>query len=185
MPYEGDFSQKDYAQKLVDDYKTRNIDPSRVFLQSFDLGDILYWIKEEPEFGKQAVYLDGRYREIDPDNPDTISPSMQDLADKGVRIIAPPLWMLLTLDNDNKIVPSAYAKQAKEAGLKIIAWSLERSGPLNAGGGWYYKSVKSAIRKDGDMLRVLHVLAEDVGVVGVFSDWPATTSYYASCTGKN
>lgn len=185
MPYEGDFSQKDYAQKLVDDYKTRNIDPSRVFLQSFDLGDILYWIKEEPEFGKQAVYLDGRYREIDPDNPDTISPSMQDLADKGVRIIAPPLWMLLTLDNDNKIVPSAYAKQAKEAGLKIIAWSLERSGPLNTGGGWYYKSVKSAIRKDGDMLRVLHVLAEDVGVVGVFSDWPATTSYYASCTGKN
>jgi len=28
---------------------------------------------------------------------------------------------------------------------------------------------------------VLNVLAKDVGVIGIFSDWPATVSYYASC----
>ena len=28
---------------------------------------------------------------------------------------------------------------------------------------------------------VLDVLAMDVGVIGVFSDWPATVSYYANC----
>ncbi len=185
MPFDGSFSQEDYAQKLVDEYKNRKIDPSRVFLQSFNLEDVLYWIRNEPEFGKQAIYLDGRYREINPRNPDSFSPSMKELADQGVRYIAPPLWMLLDLDEKNTIVPSAYAKEAQKAGLNMIAWSLERSGPLQNGGGWYYRSVKNAIRKDGDMLKVLHVLAEDVGVKGVFSDWPATTTYYASCTGRN
>jgi glycerophosphoryl diester phosphodiesterase len=27
------------------------------------------------------------------------------------------------------------------------------------------------------------VLAQDVGIIGLFSDWPATVSYYASCMG--
>jgi glycerophosphoryl diester phosphodiesterase len=31
------------------------------------------------------------------------------------------------------------------------------------------------------MMRVIDVLAKDVGVMGIFSDWPATVSYYASC----
>jgi len=31
------------------------------------------------------------------------------------------------------------------------------------------------------MFELLDVLAMDVGVEGVFSDWPATTSYYANC----
>jgi glycerophosphoryl diester phosphodiesterase len=31
------------------------------------------------------------------------------------------------------------------------------------------------------MMDVLHVLAKDVGVIGVFSDWPASVSYYANC----
>jgi glycerophosphoryl diester phosphodiesterase len=30
---------------------------------------------------------------------------------------------------------------------------------------------------------MLDVLAKQVGVLGVFSDWPATVSYYASCVG--
>ena len=30
---------------------------------------------------------------------------------------------------------------------------------------------------------VLDALAQDVGVVGVFSDWPATVTYYANCAG--
>ena len=32
--------------------------PLDVWPQSFDLKDVLYWIKNEPAFGKQAVYLD-------------------------------------------------------------------------------------------------------------------------------
>lgn len=31
------------------------------------------------------------------------------------------------------------------------------------------------------MLELLETLATDVGVVGVFSDWPATTTFYANC----
>lgn len=33
------------------------------------------------------------------------------------------------------------------------------------------------------MYQVIDVLAQDVGVTGIFSDWPATVSYYASCMG--
>ena len=29
----------------------------------------------------------------------------------------------------------------------------------------------------------LDVLAQQVGIRGMFSDWPATTTFYASCTG--
>ncbi|KPP88624.1 MAG: hypothetical protein HLUCCA08_17710 [Rhodobacteraceae bacterium HLUCCA08] len=29
----------------------------------------------------------------------------------------------------------------------------------------------------------LDMLAQDVGVIGVFSDWPATTTFYANCMG--
>ena len=64
---------------------------------------------------------------------------------------------------------------------KLITWTLERSGPLNTGGGWYYQSIKDATDSDAVMFELLDVLAMDVGVEGVFSDWPATTSYYANC----
>jgi len=33
------------------------------------------------------------------------------------------------------------------------------------------------------MMPVLDVLARDVGVIGIFSDWPGTVTYYANCTG--
>jgi glycerophosphoryl diester phosphodiesterase len=87
---------------------------------------------------------------------------------------------LLDLDGE-EIVPSAYARQARQAGIDLITWTMERSGPLNGGGGWYYQTVKEAINNDGDVMKVLDVLAQQVGVIGVFSDWPATTTYYANC----
>ena len=43
---------------MIDDYKDAHIPPKDVFAQSFNLADILYWIQNEPAFGKQAVYLD-------------------------------------------------------------------------------------------------------------------------------
>lgn len=182
MPHDG-FTMDDYAQKMINEYKDAGVPASDVFAQSFNLDVIKYWIENEPEFGKQAVYLDGRYDTgIDPMNADTFAPSMDELKAMGVNYIAPPMWMLVT-EKDGKIVPSVYAEKAKEAGLELITWTLERSGPLASGGGWYFQSTPTTITKDGDVYKYLDVLAQDVGVVGVFSDWPATVTYYASCMG--
>ncbi len=184
MPFDG-FSQEDYAQTLIDEYKAASIPPEDVWPQSFNLGDVRYWINNEPDFGRQAVFLDGRYRDksFDPLDVTTLKPSMAELKEMGVNYIAPPLWVLLTMDAENRIVPSPYAVAAKEAGLNMITWTLERSGPLGSGGGWYFQSVKDAIDGDGRLYEVLNVLAKDVGVKGVFSDWPATVTYYANCVG--
>ena len=186
MPFGGDFTEDAYAAKLVDEYKAASIPASDVFPQSFRLDSIRSWIKNAPEFGHQAVYLDDRDEKLpgfDPNKPESWKPDMKALADEGVKIIAPPMWMLVTLNDKKEIVPSAYAKAAKAAGLGIITWTLERSGPLQGGGGWYYQSVKDAIDSDDDMLKLLDVLAKDVGVRGIFSDWPATVTYYANCMG--
>lgn len=183
MPYEGDYTQEDYAQQMIDEYKMANVHPKMVFAQSFNLDDVLYWIEKEPGFGEQAVYLDGRYNVLgfDHTDPNTWSPDMGELVAQGVNIIAPPMWMLLALNESDQIVPSIYAIAARSAGLDIITWTLERSGFLKNGGGFYYQTVTDVINNDGDMLEVLDVLAMDVGVIGVFSDWPATVTYYGSC----
>ncbi|NNG03410.1 MAG: glycerophosphodiester phosphodiesterase, partial [Inquilinus sp.] len=185
MPFQGEYTQAAYAQQMIDEYKAAGIDPARVFPQSFDLDDVRYWLRAEPAFGAQAVYLDGRYGDngFDVTNPATWRPGMDELAAEGVAILAPPLWMLLALDGNGRIVPSPYAEQARAAGLDLIAWPLERSGPLAGGGGWYYQSVKPAIDGDGDVFAALDVLGRQVGVRGVFSDWPATTTFYANCMG--
>lgn len=182
MPFEG-MTQQAYAQKMLDEYTEMDVPAEHVYPQSFNLNDVKYWINNSPEFASKSVYLDGRDSEagFDPSNPATWQPSMDELAADGIKILAPPIWMLLSIDNESNIVPSQYAIDAKAAGLKLIAWSLERSGPLNEGGGYYYQSVSDVINDDGDMLEVVDVLAQDVGVIGIFSDWPATVSYYASC----
>lgn len=183
MPFDG-FTQQDYAQKLVDEYKAAGIPASDVWLQSFNLDDVLYWVENEPEFGAQAVYLDDAYNieGFDHQDPSTYPDTMDSLYERGVRYIAPPMWMLVTTEG-GEIVPSAYARQAKDAGLKIITWTLERSGPLAEGGGWYFQSVADVTDNDGVYFEVLDVLAQDVGIEGIFSDWPATVTYYANCMG--
>jgi len=183
MPYEGDYTQADYAQQMIDEYKEADVHPKKVFAQSFNLNDILYWINNEPQFGEQAVFLDGRYGDptFDHTDPATWSPTMEELVTGGVNIIAPPMYMLMALNGSNEIVPSIYAMYAKAAGLEIITWTLERSGFLKTGGGFYYQTVSDVINNDGDAYRVLDVLAQDVGILGIFSDWPATVTYYANC----
>jgi glycerophosphoryl diester phosphodiesterase len=166
---------------MIDEYKAAGFSPKRVFAQSFNLNDVLYWLAEEPKFGKQAVYLDSRV--------DTAAgyaaavAGMNDLVAKGVKIVAPPMFALVKLDGSNNIVPSEYGVAAWHAGLDIITWTIERSGFLKTGGGYYYSSVKNAINNDGDMLTMLDVLARKVGIRGIFSDWPATVTYYATCMG--
>jgi glycerophosphoryl diester phosphodiesterase len=184
MPYQGSFTQTDYADAMIDEYRRAGIAPDRVWPQSFSLADVRHWIAHHPDFAAQVIYLDGRGGSdgFDPAAPEALHPTMDDLAAMGVRIIAPPIWVLLTVD-DGRIVPSAYARAAREAGLDIITWTLERSGSLAGGGGYYYQSVAELITSDGDVYTVLDVLARDVGVIGVFSDWPATVTFYANCMG--
>jgi glycerophosphoryl diester phosphodiesterase len=181
MPFQGDYTQEKYAQQMIDEYKAARISPQRVWPQSFNLADVLYWVNKNPKFGRQAVFLDERV-----DSPtgyaDAVA-NMDDLANAGVRIVAPPMWALVTLDDFNEIVPSDYAYAAQGAGLDLITWTLERSGLLKGGGGYYYQSIAEATNDDGDTFRILDVLAKDVGVLGVFSDWPATTTFYANCMG--
>jgi len=178
MPFEG-FSQEAYAQKMVDEYKAANVPASQVFAQSFNKNDVLYWIKAEPAFGKQAVFLDGAEKAADLPDLDKLISYKKD----GIQIVAPPIFALLDA-KDGKLVASTYGKNAKQAGLNIITWSLERSGVMATGkGGWYYQTVNQAIQREGDILQALDVLAKDVGIIGIFSDWPATVTYYANCMG--
>ena len=181
MPYEGDYTQAEFAQQMIDDYKRARVPAHKVFPQSFLLDDVLYWLENEPRFGRQAVYLDAR---VDAAGGYEIAVAgMEQLRDAGVRIVAPPIWALVSLDGSGRIVPSSYALAAKAAGLDLITWTLERSGFLNAGGGYYYQSVNAAIDNDGDTYTMLDVLARQVGVRGVFSDWAGTVTYYANCMG--
>jgi glycerophosphoryl diester phosphodiesterase len=185
MPFDGDYTQEKYATQMLAAYKAAGIPASDVFAQSFSLDDILFWVKTAPDFAAQAIYLEDRYekRGLDPAKPETWKPSMAELAASGVKILGPPIYAMLALNDKGEIVPSEYAKAAKAAGLELIGWSLERDGPLNKGGGFYHRSVKSAIDRDGDTLAVLDVLAKQVGVRAMFSDWPATTTFYANCMG--
>jgi glycerophosphoryl diester phosphodiesterase len=179
MPFDG-FTQQAYAQKMIDEYKQAGVPARNVWPQSFDKNDVLYWVQNEPAFGRQAVYLDDAAVQAD-------LPSAAELAGyraQGIRIVAPPIFALLTADASGNILPSAYARNAKAAGLDIITWSLERSGLLADGGnGFYYQSFDSAVTREGDTMRVLDVLAREVGIIGIFSDWPATVTFYANCAG--
>lgn len=177
MPFDGDYTQQDYARQMIQDYVDAGVDPRDVWPQSFNLDDVLFWINETPEFGEQAVFLDEA--PITTDNSSLAY--MEGLRSQGVNILAPMIWKMLTLDGHGEIVPSEYAENARAAGLGMIAWSMERSGPLTNGGGSYYRTVSDAINNDGDMLTVIDVLARQVGVIGIFSDWPATTTFYAHC----
>jgi len=179
MPFDG-FTQEAYAQKMIDEYKAAGVPARRVWPQSFNKPDVLYWVNNTPAFGRQAVFLDDANVVAD-------LPNAAELAQykaEGINIVAPPTFALLTVDGANKIVPSQYAKDAKAAGLDIITWTLERSGILADGNnGYYYQSFDSAVKREGDMLVALDVLAKQVGIIGIFSDWPATVTFYANCMG--
>lgn len=179
MPFDG-FTQEDYARKLIDEYKAAGVSPRRVWPQSFHQPDVLYWVRNTPAFGRQAVFLDDANTVAD-------LPGAAELAQykaDGIRIVAPPTFALLTVNPAGQIVPSQYAMDAKAAGLDIITWTLERSGLLADGNnGFYFQTFDSAIQREGDVFLALDVMARQIGVLGVFADWPATVSFYANCTG--
>jgi glycerophosphoryl diester phosphodiesterase len=178
--------QEQYAQKLIDELRAASVDPDDVWLQSFNKDDILYWVRNAPEFGRQAVFLDSIDPTTTPPVPGLTFAEMLALRKQGVRYFAPPMPALLAVQG-GRVVPSQYARDIKRAGFKIITWTLERSdlrkGASQAGFYYYFDPAGQAVKTDSDVYVVLDVLAREVGIVGIFSDWPATVSYYASCTG--
>ncbi len=178
-------SQAAYAQKFIDELKDAGVSPKDAWVQSFNKDDILYWIKNEPRFGKQAVYLDSIDPTVTPAIPRQTLEELKQMKQNGVRIIAPPMWALLSVNVAGEVVPSEYANDIKKVGLDIITWTFERA-DLRKGAskaGWYYlfDPQGKAIKKDSDMYKALDVLARKVGILGIFSDWPATVTYYANC----
>jgi glycerophosphoryl diester phosphodiesterase len=73
-----------FSQKISDEYKAAGVPAHEVFAQSFFQSDIEYWIKNEPAYGRQAVYLDDRYATkyfpaqplLDANDPSTWIPSI-------------------------------------------------------------------------------------------------------------
>ena len=106
--------QENYAQAMIDEFKQAGVSPKDVFAQSFNKNDILYWINHEPQFGRQAVYLDDIDPTVSPPLPRIPLEELRDLRRAGVRIIAPPIFALLAVDANDRIVPSQYALDSRE-----------------------------------------------------------------------
>mgnify|MGYP003321896935 FL=1 len=166
MPFNG-FRQQDYANKLLTEYQQAGIPAKRVYPQSFSFEDVRHWIETHPEFAQQTIWLVPRPRQI---TPPTLQ-ELRSLRSQGLNIIAPPIPMLVWQNSKGQVVPTEFARAVKASGLKIITWTFE--------------SAKATAAVYGDqpglMLEALDVLAQDIGVSGVFSDWPGTVTYYANC----
>jgi glycerophosphoryl diester phosphodiesterase len=174
LPF-GGMTREDLAQKLIDEYRAAQVPPDAVFPQSFHRRDVDHWIRHEPAYAERAMLVANA----------VIAPRARRLrrykAD-GINIWAPAMPALLDLDDEGRIVPSRAALAARAAGLELVTWTLERSGKLAApSSGFSYRTIDAAVTREGDVMRVIDVLARDVGVRGIFSDWPATVSFYAGC----
>ena len=186
MPFNG-YTQQQFARDMVDAFTKKNISPYRVFAQSFLPDDIYLWLEEYPDtYGPQAVYLDEEGD--DPEKFPAAVARLPELKARGVNIIAPPInYLVIATGEDNKtIAPSSYAYMAKQAGLDIITWTAERSGPLTKvkeNEEYYFSTFADAVSTDGQFFEIIDMLAQEIGVIGIFSDWSASVSYYGSCLG--
>jgi len=182
MPFHG-YTQEMYAQDLVDIFKNRSISFDRIWPQSFLYSDLEYWLKNDHEFGKQAIYL----QEFD--TPADLAAGFANLSiarAAGVNIIGPSIPMLVTVGgpNNDSIVPSDYSRAILDHGFDIIAWTFERSGPLatvKARGEYYFSSIADIVHYDGQYYDLLDVLANQIGIKAMFTDWAATVTYFANC----
>lgn len=160
--------------------------------QSFLPTDVYYWVANSGDYGAQSVALD------ETDRNETAAQAFHDeLVANGVKIVAPAQQMLVRPaeedeDSELGIVPSAYAESAINHNLDIITWTLERSPPglkvgdppgLTLDDLWYWSSLQPLNLTDGSNFELLHVLIHDIGVIGVFTDWAPTVTFYANCMG--
>jgi glycerophosphoryl diester phosphodiesterase len=189
-------SQEKYAQKLADEMHAAGVKPREAWPQSFNVNDVQYWV-EHTAYGRQAVFLvdyDAAKNDIllFDESGKAVAPAdrpafFKKLAGRGVRIVAPPMPALLAVDGGGRIVPSPLARDLRRMGFDLITWSFERSdlrkGASKAGFYYDFDASGQAVRKDSDMYKALDVLAREVKILGIFSDWPATVTYYANCMG--
>lgn len=72
-------------------------------------------------------------------------------------------------------MPSLYATVAQDImGLGIVTWTFEQSEEsLAKCGGFYYSKLGKTLRTKSDMIKILDVLYEDVGIKGIFTNWPS------------
>ena len=189
-------SQERYAQRFADELQAAGVKPRDAFPQSFNVNDILYWIKNT-RYGKQAVFLVDY--DADTNNIllfDTTGKQLEKREDQlrffaelrraKVQIVAPAMPALLAVNGD-RVVPSQLARDLRGMGFDIITWTFERAdlrqGASKAGFYFDFDPTGAAIKKDSDMYKALDVLAREVKILGIFSDWPATVTYYANCMG--
>ena len=174
MPFNG-FSQEAYAQKMINEYKAAGVRrgaSGRPQTKLVLIGSPRAGVRDKPFIWTTPT------RVCRP--ADLLRPRR--LKQMGINIWAPPTFALLDVDSSNQIIASRAARDAKAAGLDIITWTLERSGILADGNnGFYYQTFDSAIKREGDLFKVIDVLARQVGILGVFSDWAAPVTYYANC----
>ncbi len=185
MPFEGEYTRRAYAKQLLDAYLAAGVPPQDVHLQSFDADDIRFFLEAAPAYGARAIWLVER-------GPSAATPpdsEFEALREEGFRTIAPPLSSLLVRDESGALRASEYAKRARAAGLEIVGWTVERSGRIRDGRvegrarDFYLGPVLASLIDDGDVYQVINALHREVGVRALFSDWPATTTYYAHCFG--
>ena len=88
MPFEGDYTQTDYAQQMIDEYIMYGVHPNKVWPQSFMWSDAIYWV-ENTGF-HQAVALEGNYDAYDFSMAE-FSAHVSEIKSAGVKILAPPM----------------------------------------------------------------------------------------------
>ena len=138
--------------------------PRRVFPQSFDKDDVLYWVRNEPAFGRQAVYLDDAETRAD-------LPGYAELAgykQAGINIVGAA--DLRAADRPTRATGSCRPPTRTTPGPPASTssrgrWSARACSPT-ANNGFYYQTFDRAITREGDMMRVLDVLARRVGISG-------------------
>ena len=187
-------SQERYAQALINELQANGVRPRDAYPQSFNPNDVLYWVKNTA-YGDQAVFLVDYNTTTDNIvlfdttgkqllTRDEQNAFFKSLRRAGVKIVAPSFNALLTVEG-SRIVPSVLAKDLRSLGFDLISWSFERvdlrKGAAGVGSYYDFDPTGAAIKKDSDMYKALDVLARDVKLIGMFSDWPGTVSYYASC----
>ena len=91
----------------------------------------------------------------------------------GVNYIAPPTWMLVTLENGEIALDAGQKAKAAIQDHHLDDWS---SGLLVRGGCVH----RNYHRRD---VRIHRRACARRGLEGIFSDWPATVTYYANCMG--
>ena len=57
-----DLSLEGYADLLLQEYRKLEVEPSKVFPQSFRLRAVDHWLSRYPDYANNVVFLDGRGR---------------------------------------------------------------------------------------------------------------------------